>query len=417
MTGGDGQAGGDALPPVGEILGAASFDSTGVETFVRYRWQTKLSVWQWLTCLAGGDQAPLAVVCEHVEDIVIVLQARLRCCQAKTRDRGSWTAATVCSAGHGIDALIRAYLALREQNGEGLATFELWLEGPMGTGPDTVAFFHDPTSASTQVRQKLVGLGLPQECVDDFLTRLDVRTQQPSRPHIDAVIQQYIGVLWPALSTPERADLYRRLLDAAETAQADEPQAGLVARAVAEALRGVDEDGQSPTSSAADLSVLGDKVLSRELLASIVPPLPSAAPEELLARVASGQSASALELKMRTAGVGADVITRAQNLRAEAELDLQLLRASRVDAEEAISRLAEQVVVHAELVANSARVQAVANPAIAARPGDYITTELLTHPTDLAQLDADGVFAGNGFRVFGLLCQESDRCRYGWRPQ
>jgi hypothetical protein len=86
-------------------------DPTGVETFERYLWQAKLAVLSWLSTL--GPNGPLAVVAEHVEDLVIVEANLFRFAQLKTRDRGSWSATRICGKDHAVSKLVGSYQAAR----------------------------------------------------------------------------------------------------------------------------------------------------------------------------------------------------------------------------------------------------------------------------------------------------------------
>jgi Cap4-like dsDNA endonuclease family protein len=143
-----------------ETLGVG--DPTGAITLARYRYQTKITVSAWLTCLL--PDGPVAVACERVEDQVVIHQMRLRFQQVKTRDKGVWTPAKVCEDGGGLDALVRAYRIAREAGHLEIASFELLLEGPSTDRRDGAAFFADPTTASANVRRRLRDHGLPAEC-------------------------------------------------------------------------------------------------------------------------------------------------------------------------------------------------------------------------------------------------------------
>src|ERR1039457_6759350 len=181
-------------------LAQADTDTTGVKTFERYVWQAKQALRQWLTCLLEHD-GPLLVVCEQVEDVALVYSERVRFLQLKTRDRGSWSALAMCD--RGIEALVRSYRAARAAGLHELATFELWLEGPISDPADTVAFAHSPAHASKTVQSKILGHGLERAWLVDFLERLVIRHDQPTRAHIDAKAMWELGALWPALSRPE----------------------------------------------------------------------------------------------------------------------------------------------------------------------------------------------------------------------
>jgi hypothetical protein len=98
-----------SLTESGNLLAALAqmpSDPTGAETFARYFWQAKQAVRQWLTCLSSVT-APAFVVCERVEDTVLVYPAKLRFVQLKTRDRGSWSALGMCD--EGLDSLAKTY--------------------------------------------------------------------------------------------------------------------------------------------------------------------------------------------------------------------------------------------------------------------------------------------------------------------
>lgn len=398
-----------------DILAALASDRSGYETFSRYRWQAKQSVWQWLTCLSSIDP-PTAIVCEHVEDIVIVYESKLRFAQLKTRDKGSWSANRVCSEGHGIDALVRSFNEAEIHGLIEISTFELWLEGPMAEAKETVNFFASPTTAGPALRRKIIELGMPARKVDRFLERLIIRPQQPTRLHIDAVILQYIGALWPALSTPERESIFGGLLEAAQQAQANEHRTATVVARLAEQLNDSPQTtGASSSQKMTGIESLATQTLTRTSLLSRVPPLQGATREDLLARIKNGEVTSALELKMRAAGVTKQTLDLAQGLRAEAEIGRQEVLGSRPDAISTLESLERRVLQTADAAATRARLMAGGNPAIASQPGEYIVAELLSQPMQLAHLDSDKLFQADSNLVFGFLCHLSDTCKYWWQ--
>src|SRR5207248_2310964 len=93
------------------------------------------------------------------------------------------------------------------------------VEGAIADQAETVDFVCSPRSAAREVRAKLVASGLIRSWVDDFLQRLTVRPDQPTRAHVDAKAVWELGALWPAMSRPEVDQLYERLLTAATAAQ------------------------------------------------------------------------------------------------------------------------------------------------------------------------------------------------------
>ncbi|WP_018791463.1 dsDNA nuclease domain-containing protein [Salinispora arenicola] len=390
-------------------------NQTGLETFARYIWQAKQAVRQWLTCLSEQD-GPLFAVCEQVEDLVLVYPDRVRFCQLKTRDKGSWSVAAMCD--RGLDALVRSYNAARNTAIHELCTFELWVEGAIADKPDTIGFVQDPSSARKDIRGKLIANGLIRAQVDDFLQRLIVRPDQPTRAHIDAKAMWELWALWPALSRPEVEHLYERLLQAATAAQTGGfGQSGSIQAHLAAALPhvGCDLPG-APEPGGAAISAIRDQVLSQGMLTALTPPLPGESVEKLLARISAGSTASLMELKMMTAGAGRQLIERVQEMRADMEVQRQLLLASGDNAEADLERLAIRVLSMAEATASRVGLSAASNPAAAGRPAEAIAADLLARPADLAQCDRNPLFDRDEHLVLGYLGHLSDLCRFSWRP-
>lgn len=366
----------------------------------------------WLTCLASDD-APVAVVCEHVEDVVIVHVSGFQFAQLKTRDKGSWSAQRVCSEGYGVDSLVRSYLAASTYGLHSKSTFELWLEGPMAETRETAEFFGVPSSATDSIRSRIIALGLPEARLDDFLSRLIIRPHQPSRRHIDAVILQHIGALWPFLTTPERLELFESILQITERAQANENGSSILCEGLSEGFA-LDTNGKPASLRATTLLT---QTLTRSELRTLTPPLPSDSREDLLKRIAAGEVTSALELKMRSAGVRRETIQKAQNLRADAEIVRQELLSSRPESEAILLKLEGRILQLAESQANRASFLSSGNAAIGARPGEFVISELLAQPHNLNYLDYDRIFQGNSDHIFGFLCHISDECKYWWKAE
>jgi len=399
----------------GDVLAALaqmSSDATGAETFARYLWQAKQAVRQWLTCLSSVS-APAFVVCERVEDTVLVYPTKLRFVQLKTRDRGSWSALGMCD--EGLDSLTRTYSIAQESDLHKLATFELWLEGPVSNVRETSMFVSDPTQASSKIKNKLLDVGAEGQWIEDFLSRLAIRPNQPHQAHIDAIAIREIACLWPSLSRPELDYLYVQLLQAATAAQAAQSHTAAVHTHISEALStlpGQEELAQQ--LSAASNPILA-QVLSREALIALTPPLPSVQAEQVLSRVERGTSTSLLELKMTIAGARPETIRQAQALRAQMDFKRQLVLNGRASAERDLERLAERVLIVANATARRVQQSAVTNPIAAARPAEVIAMELLSQPANLGNLDHDEVFQRDGLAIYGFLGHLSDLCHYHWR--
>lgn len=394
-------------------LAQAQSDPTGVDTFARYVWQAKQAVRQWLTCLSmqGG---PVFVVCELVDDVAVVYSDKIRFLQLKTRDRGSWSASSMCD--RGIDALVRSYTAAHKVDLHEIASFELWLEGPISDVAKTVNFVNRPASAGSSLRAKIAACGLDPMWMDDFLERLVIRPGQPTRAHIDAMVLWELGALWPSRSRPELEYLYERLLVAATAAQAAATTPASVQAHLAAARGYLELDLPEPgTLGAEAIDAIRPQVLSRGMLTALMPPLPGESTSQLLARFSAGSSVSMLELKMIAAGAAGETVRQAQQFRADMEIKRQLLLASRETVEADLERLAARVLTVADATAKRIAFAAVSNPAAAARPADAIAADLLSRPSDLGHCDSESLFGGDGQLIYGYIGHLSDLCRFAWQ--
>ena len=88
-----------------EIPDFGQGDPSGADTFARYRYQARLTLFHWLGTLT--PDGPLAVYAEHVEDILLHYTDRFLFIQVKTRvpTARQWTAESMCASGGGIDSL------------------------------------------------------------------------------------------------------------------------------------------------------------------------------------------------------------------------------------------------------------------------------------------------------------------------
>ena len=313
----------------------------------------------------------------------------------------------------GIKSLVRSYTECRRVGIHERATFELWLEGTAADAPETKDFVADPTTASALIKEKILAAGLARGCLPDFLKRLVVRDDQPSRAYIDAQVLHELGRLWPALSQPEREQVYERLLQAATAAQAAAPQPSMIGNHLA-AMQ-FDTSGAIQDDGTAILGPLGRQVLSRGVLVALTPPRPDDSDGDMLARIAAGGSASWLELKMLRAGAGVDTIRRAQELRADMEVQRRLLLASRETADVELEKVADRLLSMAHATARRIALSGASTPAAAVRSAEAITHDLLSRPGDLAFCDQGSIFNKDPELLYGYLGHLSDICRFPWR--
>lgn len=381
---------------------ALASDTTGTITFERFVWQAKVAVRRWLAAFAVDG--PIAIVCEHVEDLVVVEKNLFRFAQLKTRDRGSWSVSTICEAGHAVNSLVKSYQAADAAGIVASSQFEIWLEGPSSDKPDTVKFFADPTTCPEKFKAKIRAMGLSGKKLADFLERLRIRCKQPSRESIDAVVMRAIGAAWPQLSYSEIGRLYERLLQAAMSAQASSEQPPTVRAAIAAAqLSPADDSYWEP---------IRNQVLSGRMLRSLCPPLSSDTKEELLERAAAGE-ASMLELKLRRAGAAELTVAKAIKDRADADIAETLARSSSVGGDDTIEALDQRLLGIADSLATLASLGGSPG-ATPARPAEHIYHTLMTRPADVNAVDPKRVFGGDHRLVVGHLCALSDQCLFGW---
>lgn len=395
------------------MLAEAEAEPTGVQTFNRYVWQAKQAVRQWITCLAAPG-GPLFIVCEHVEDLVLVYRDKFRFAQLKTKDKGSWSATAMAS--RGLDSLVRSYNSARQAGIHELATFELWLEGPISDDEDTTAFVENPRSAVRSVCDKLIGHGLKRNSLADFLARLAIFPDQPTRAHIDAKVIWELSAVWPALSRPELDLLYERLLMTVEAAQAATCSPASVQSHLAASKPTISRDlPQTGDAAGKAIEPIRNQILSYTALQALTPPLPGESTDSLLLRMSNGPGSSLLELKMKAAGARTPTVVKAQELRADMEVRRQLALASSDKAEAELDQLAMRLLTMAEATAARLAMAEAVSPATSARPADAITADLLSRPADLVQCDRAMIFQGESQHIFGYLCQLSDMCKFRWR--
>lgn len=377
---------------------ALASDPTGIDTFERYLWQTKLAVLTWLSSL--GPTGPIAIVAEHVEDLAIVEVDCFRFAQLKTKDRGSWGVMRLCGKDHAISRLIASYKEAKAAGILELSRFEIWLEGPPATDTKTKTFFADPTKAHADVKAKIRELGLKGVAMTDFLKRLSVHCHRPSRGTIDAVAIKAIGAVWPHMPFQQCHDLYEKLLDIAEAAQAASEPPAIVRGAIA-----------AGRVNPADLTLwqpIEKQVLLSQHLAAVCPPCSSVTNAELLQRAAASQT-TMLELKLVRAGATPDTVAKAIEVRAAADVAGALAASSgRVD-EAGMADLNDRVLSLGHAVANLAKLDSAAAPA----PAEYVFNNLMSRP-DIVATDVTKVLGSDYRLVVGRLCGLSDECRFGW---
>ena len=386
-------------------------DPSGLGTFARYTWQAKQAVLHWVSCLK--PTGPQFVVCEQVEDITLVYNGKLRFLQLKTRDKGSWSVARMCSSG--LDALVRSYNAALKVGLSEISQFELWLEGAPSDVKQTTNFVEDPKLASPSIKKTLVALGLRSANLSDFLSRLKIKPYQSAQRNTDAKVCYALGALWPSLTVAELKILYERLLMAITAAQAGFVLPKTIQAYLADIQNDFpvsDDLFDEPTGAAMD--AMRAQVLTLPTLRSLIPPV-FGDDDALLERISKGTGVSLLELKMRRAGASSESILFAKEMRAEMDFRRQMYEASTERADLELAHLARRVITVAKAVATRTKFSAVGNPAAASRPAEAIALEFMTGSSSLKDCDTQSVFDCNGLLVYGYLAHLSDQCLFPWR--
>jgi hypothetical protein len=373
-------------------------DPTGIDTFDRYLWQAKLAVRSWLSTL--GPNGPLAVVAEMVEDLVVVEIDVFRFAQLKTRDKGSWSAAKICEAGHAISKLVHSYEVALDAGLLDISQFEVWLEGPQSTDARTSAFFADPLSAHAAQKKSIGEMGLKGKAQADFLSRLRIHCRQPSRQSIDAVVMKAIGATWRHLSYEQVAILYEDLLKVATAAQAASEPPAIVRAAI--------NAGRLNPNDATVWAPVASQALLREHLVALCPPVGSASNEELLERAAIGET-TLLELKLIRAGAGAETVKRAISARADAAIAATLAVSGGNGDESDMASFDKRLLSMADSVAALGKLNGATHA-----PAEYVFHHLMSNPANVASTDTAKFYDGDHRLVVGHLCGLSDECLYGW---
>lgn len=392
------------ISPVEALKAMGPGDTTGSETLERYHYQCKVAVQRWLAMLISD--ADYAVVCEYIDDITIVTASEILFSQVKTRDRGAWTASIALSTDGGLGSLVRSYNHAKDFGCIESVRLELILEGPEGSDRATRRFFDDPIQATESQRNRLVSLGLDEDDTNDFLSRLAITPGYCSRQTIDAVTLKMLMTIVASHSSILET-LYDTLLQRAIDAHSGLKNQGDLD--VPLVLRSRVESESS--------GILERHALTRSDLLDILPLTPNLATEQRrrLERASEGTSTmSDLEFKLRMAGANEITVARAKTRRAEASAVLASRPTLSSNDDSLTAQLRERLLEHADGVV--ADIVATASPAVTKlQPAEAVWGRLLQQLGLLGDLDAEGVFDGDGSRVLGYLCHLSDECLFAWR--
>jgi hypothetical protein len=391
-----------------EIPDFGQGDPSGADTFARYRYQARLTLFHWLGTLT--PDGPLAVYAEHVEDILLHYTDRFLFIQVKTRvpTAGQWTAESMCASGGGIDSLCRAYAVARHAP----CFFSLHIEGSTSPSSGTADFVRDCSAANSSLRTKIMGLltemlgeDATDDVLNDFLSRLTIVPNQPSQSDIDAKCFRALCRLVPTLTAEAAEELYQRLLGIVEDAQ----QALLAGLSVG--ATGI-EFLQAQlivllAGGEAESAAIESKRLTQERLEELLIVTPSAVALLLIERVLDDRPLTALEEKLLAAGANDHVVLEARQLRAMAEpRRLELLSGPDHQLNQ-LDDVSNRVLLQARNIAQLCRT--------AGDPPNDLWARLVAE-AGLENADQTGIFNHDRPSLLGLLCCLSDECKFAWQP-
>lgn len=361
----------------------------------------------WLETLL--DDGPLAVYAEHIEDILIEYPNRLVFIQVKTRSASArnWTCDSMCADGGGIHSLGRAYAVAREVP----CTFELHLEGPVSPSKPTADFITACTNADTKLRatiQKLLTEAMERDAtyaeLEDFLSRLTVRTNIPGQQSIDDRCIILLGGLAPDITVAAVCHIFGQLVQTVENAQdatgTFQPGTSSGTAFLQAQLRHLLHDAPSREVD------IACKRLSREDLLSVFPFTRTPHAFLLIERSLADEPMTALEEKLRAAGASDWVVRRARELRAMSETRRFELLGGPVSRIPLLDDLCTRVLLHAESRAQLCKTR-----------GESVN-DLFAHlasESGIEDSDQSALFNSDRVALLGLLCCLSDECRFGWR--
>lgn len=371
--------------PVDQLASLPPGNPSGRDTFKRYRYQVKIAVSYWLQTLV--PDGPAAVYLEHVEDISLAYSDRVVFAQVKTRVPGKskWTFTEICKPKGGLDSLLRAY---RENPGVD-AELHLILEGDASRTSPTAEFFDDPAREDGPCRADLrTKLEATDEELRGWLPRLKIR---PGSARITDIDQQNILLLAELIPTTPYYVIfstYEELLAAAELAQEGHPSSHL--KRLTQGLAAGNGVHAAP------------EAMTPDRLVEMLPCKPVSVPLTAFRK----SSISDLERKLRLNNASDTVIAHAKEARALADIRRRQLINGPSEGVLYYESMAASVRKMAEILASPHRAET--------NCADRVFAKLVESESSLRQYDPNTEFSAP-LELVGVICQESDECRFPWR--
>jgi len=377
-------------------------DDGGRDAFERFRYQAHVAFPSCLVC--GAAQGVTAVICEHIEDVCIEEDERVRFQQIKTRnpDYGLWRLRDLCAERGAFRSLLRTHRAVSDVEDDREFVYEAVLEGALERN-DPIRQFPpegDGVVDDDLARQvlKLMKGHTPLRLGEarQFLARIRILTSA-SRDSIAALnFQQLMGVAGD-LPASELKEIYDRCIE-----RISQAMSGTLLSEWPQILFDAD-DSQQSSVEAKRLEQGAIAALLGAVLSGTAPALSEITDPDLL-------KATALEKKLRSAGAPAELVDQAKQLRANAtRREIEVLSQSlRSDAENRLEDLRQRLLVganaslslHSDAPSPASAVYADLLQRLGAQPRTY-------DPSNMYQRDPALLMGG--------VCDLSDRCRFAWR--
>lgn len=380
-------------------------DDSGRDAYTRFRFQAHVAFPACLDCVTEGRV--LAVVCEHIEDLLIEQSDVLRFTQIKTRnpDYGPWKFSDLCRVrGGALASILRTHRAIANLTDEREVVYEIRLEG--------VADRRDPLQqlliggegandamARATVRALREATGISVAEARALLSRVRVRLVT-LRESIEDENLRKLRALAGQLPANDLKAIYDRAIDLISTAM----EGQLLADSWPAVLFEPADESEERAA------VMAGKRLDSERLRPVLEPLLDGVMVSIEGFADPEQPETALARKLRDAGASGDLIARAKSLRAAATRREFEVRGRDLTgkAERAFVDLDERL-----LTAATASAETVGQGDAPAGP---VFADLLNRLNAQPEAyDPQSLLARDGLALVGGVCQISDECRFGWR--
>lgn len=382
------------------VQGRRPPDDSGSDAFQRYAYQAHVAFPFCLSSYFVGDV--VAIYCEHWEDLLVEYVDRLRFTQIKTRDggRGPWRYTHLLDESGALRSLLRTHRALEDVTVDRPIEYDVRLEGAVDSGDDQIKrLLVGGDGANDEMCERCANrLEIEGNTARALLARVTVRPDQPSRTLIAGRNRDSLRLPGGHLTAGELSDIYDAVINLIKRAMEADLLADDWPQAIVE---------PQTTEEIAEQSARAKRI-DRELLQPILSRL-ECDDQPLLAAITDPDRlrATALELKLETAGASPELVARAKQFRAQAAIRVAEVRGrSLYDVEAVLGDLHMRILDAAESVGEAVQVEPPA-AAVWNQLGQRLSANANAY-------DPRGVLGQDHLLLIGEVCQLSDECRFRW---